>query len=830
MRKKLEQSIVYITSSIYKHPFITILLLATILFFPLSHTSKITHDASIEGFLKSSDRDLLNHNEFRRLFGQDSEIIIAIQSSDIYTLNFLKRLKQLHLDLVENVPYIEDITSMLNARDSRGDSSYFKVENLLDPMPQNTDDLVELKQRVKTNRIFENLLISSDGQTTTIRIKPLRYTLSTQEDQDEEEQFSHEFDNQYLLYQNTRTDFLTTQELSEMVNAVQNVVSKYNTRDFKISVSGSPVASGEIVHLMSKDMPNYTRICLLTIFLLLLLFTRKLSYFLIPISVVALTLFTTFGLMAISGTAIKPPTQVLLSIIIVAGLCGTIHILTVFHQQLRKSGNKQAALFYSIEHCSIAVIFTSITTAMGLLSFAWSPLSPISDLGVFGAISVSFSLMLTFLVTILAVRLFPFRKTWFSKFRRPSSDPNKNVNNIGFIGRGMVFLGLFSHRHPLTVILFSVSLTLAAAAGISLLKFSHNSLEWLPKDNQVRIDTETIDAALHGSISMEVVIDTGREYGIQNKQLLNDIDDLTQQIYQLQKNELSIGKSVSVTDILREVNKTIHGNDKNYYKIPNQNLIDEEFLLFENSGSDDLQYYTDTLYRKARFTIKLPWLEASKYQQFIIDTKKLFDEKLGTDVAITPTGLMTLLAKTSAGVMHSMSFSYLYSAIIILLLMVWVNGNVKRGLVSMIPNLLPIVTVLGLMGFLKIPLDTFSIMVGSIALGLIVDDTIHFFHNFHKFYDETSNVSSSIQKTVLLTGRPILLTSLVLLVGFIMYTLSSMNNIQGFGIIMSVAIVLALFADLFLSPALVTILYKYANANALSHTEIQPELCKEAQT
>jgi predicted RND superfamily exporter protein len=126
----------------------------------------------------------------------------------------------------------------------------------------------------------------------------------------------------------------------------------------------------------------------------------------------------------------------------------------------------------------------------------------------------------------------------------------------------------------------------------------------------------------------------------------------------------------------------------------------------------------------------------------------------------------------------------------------------------MIPNLLPIISVLGLMGYLKIPLDTFTIMVGSIALGLIVDDTIHFFHQFEKHYKDTNDIPLSITKTVNITGRPILITSLVLMIGFIMYTQSSMNNIQSFGIMMNVAVLFALFADVFVSPALVTLFHR----------------------
>jgi predicted RND superfamily exporter protein len=807
MQQKYESLMSSLALVIYKHPIISLILLVLILSYPISNVSKLTRDGSIEGFLEKDDINLLAHNSFRRQFGQDSEIVIAVQSNSIYTISFLKRLKKLHLALVKDVPYIDDITSMLNARDSRGGDSFFKVENLLDNMPSNKSELNELKQRVEGNKLYENLLISKSGKLTTIRIKPIRFSVSSQNDQDDS-QFIKDFDNNYVEQQNSRTDFLTVEELQKMVTAVNKVTSKYHSEDFNIYISGAPVASGEIVKLMSEDMPTYTRNSIIIILFLLVLFTRKITFVILPLFVIALTLLTTFGFMAISGTPIKPPTQVLLSIIIVAGLCGTIHILTVFHKQIKQGKDKKSAILYSIEHCGLAVIFTSITTAMGLLSFVTSPLAPISDLGIFGALSIMITLILTFFITIISISLLYYKKTK-KDINLKQNKINKLINNKGdYIEKYITKIGIFSYRNPWLVISSALFMTVIAAGGIYQLKFSHNSLAWLPENNRVRMDTTAIDKELSGSIGMEVVIDTGVNYGIQDKSLLDKIDELTREIYRLQDDNIQIGKTLSVTDILREVNKTVHGSKQEYFNIPSQKLISEEFLLFENSGSDDLTYYADTLYSKARYTVKLPWLEASKYQQFIEKTNDMFHNKLGNNVDITTTGLMALLAKTSSSVMHSMSYSYLYSGITILILMLLINRSIKKGVLSMIPNLLPIISVLGLMGYLNIPLDTFTIMVGSIALGLIVDDTIHFFHQFDKHYKDTNDIPLSITKTVNITGRPILLTSLVLMIGFIMYTQSSMNNIQSFGIMMNVAVLFALLADVFVSPALVTLIHR----------------------
>ena len=828
MRENIEKAVVSIAATIYRHPFKALLLLLALVAAPISQAPHIARDGSIEGFLTHDDPDLLNYNAFRRQFGQDGEIIIAISPPEIFARPFLEKLIRFHQDLAQSVPYIEDITSMYNARDSRGGESYFQVEDLLDHLPETSEEMAALKQRVMSNNVYENLLVSKDEKITTITIKPNRYSPKQEEEYDVIDQFMDDVNASYVERQKNRTDFLTPDELGEMVSAVRKVTMNYRSPDFQVAISGAPVASNEIVRLMTIDMPTYTRICLLAIFTMLLLVTRKLGFVLLPVGVILLTLLTTFGLMSLTGTALKPPTQVILSIIIVASLCDTLHLLTVFYQRLKRGDDKEAAIRFAVQHCSTALLFTSLTTAMGLLAFMSSPLAPIIDLGMFGAVAVILAMVYTLTIIVIAVRLFPFRHRMRTFGWRKGSQKPEQVHEHAQLERGLIRIALFSHRNPKTVITGVALLALIFATGFYGLEFSHNSLKWLPEDNQVRVDTETIDRSLQGSISLEVVVDSGTEFGIQDKTLLSGVDELTREIHTLEQSDLVIGKAIAATDILREVNKTVHGSRPEYYKIPDQNMISKEFLLFENSGSDDLTYYADTLYSKARYTVRIPWLEATQYRQFIAGTKKLFDMKLADAATVIPTGLMALLAKTSAGVMHSMAYSYLYSGITIFLIMVWINGGLRQGLVSMVPNTLPIFMALGMMGFARLPLDTFSIMVGSIALGLIVDDTIHFFYNFRKHYAVSGDVPAAIEQTVALTGRPILLTSFVLMIGFGTYMLASMNNVASFGLTMLVVVLLALLADLLISPALVTLANPIRSAVSNDTTELELEVKKVA--
>jgi predicted RND superfamily exporter protein len=150
--------------------------------------------------------------------------------------------------------------------------------------------------------------------------------------------------------------------------------------------------------------------------------------------------------------------------------------------------------------------------------------------------------------------------------------------------------------------------------------------------------------------------------------------------------------------------------------------------------------------------------------------------------------------------------SYIIAGVVITILMILLIGNIKYGLISMIPNILPILIALGGMGYAGMNLDLSNILIGSIVIGLAVDDTVHFFHNFRRYYANTGNVKFSVQETLLTTGRAMLVTSLVLTVGFFVFVASDMKNLINFGMISGLAIMTALLADVILAPALMMII------------------------
>ena len=186
----------------------------------------------------------------------------------------------------------------------------------------------------------------------------------------------------------------------------------------------------------------------------------------------------------------------------------------------------------------------------------------------------------------------------------------------------------------------------------------------------------------------------------------------------------------------------------------------------------------------------------------------------GKEKSYVVTGLIPIMVKTITFLMEGMLISYLIAAVVITLMMIILLADFRLGLWSMIPNFFPVLVGLGVMGMLDLPLDAMSILVGSIAIGVAVDDTVHFMHNFRRYQYIHQDIHLAVEKTLTSTGRAMLLTTVVLSAGFFIFTLSSMNNLISFGLITGLAIIIALLGDILLAPAMMALIYKNRPSNS----------------
>jgi predicted RND superfamily exporter protein len=771
------------------NPWKVIVFVLLLLIFPLSYAPKVKMDTSTEGFMHPEDPVLINYEKFKEQFGRDERIGIAIASNDIWSVEFLKKLKRLHLELENNLPYLEEVNSLYNARNTRGEGDSLIVEDLLENFPKDKSDVEKIKELAMRSEFYKNLFINKDGNVTTIMIETKAFVDEGGESVDE---MFDQFDESEK--EEIKRVPLSDEQNSQIVKKVREIIAKYDAPNFKIYHAGSPSVLDALKSIMRSDMQKFTRVTIAIIIVFLFLIYRRVSATFYPILVIVLSLLTTVGLMAYFGVYFKLPTQIVPSLLIAVSIGATMHVLSIFFDRFDERGDKKEAIAYTLGHSGLAIAMTGITTAIGIASFAGSEVAPVADMGVFASLGVLISLFLT--LTLLPALLS------VTKLKpRPKREPS-------WLDKLMRRLAFIPNSYPKTIFTVSMIVVFVSLLLASKLKTSHHPLEWFPKDDPNYIGTKFIDKNLRGTLTSEVVIDFHKENAWQDPVKLSKLEEVTKKLEKYDDGKTYIGKVISLNTIVKESNRALHENNQSYYTIPKkQDLLSQELLLFENSGSDDLEDIVDSQFSKLRVTHKLPWRDSIKGLDALKTIERSYKETF-PEADVVETGMIPMLVNTFTQSIRSSVISYFIAFSLIAISMMFIMGSVRLGLISMIPNLTPILMGMSLMYIYNMPLDMFTLLIGSIAIGLAVDDTIHFMHNFKRYYLQTGDAKRAVEETFFTTGKAMVITSIVLSLGFYAYMGGVMESVQNFGFITGSVIIFALLADLLLAPALMILISK----------------------
>ena len=595
-------------------------------------------------------------------------------------------------------------------------------------------------------------------------------------------------------------ELLSDDETHRVLVAVRSIVADHQGESFTLRIAGAPAVTDAMKIALQDDMQRFIGLAIAMIALLLFVMFRTVAAVLLPLGVVIFALLSTVGLMGHFGTTIKLPTVILPSFLLAVGVGAAVHLLAIYYRNVRSGLGRQEAVVGAVGHAGLPVLLTSLTTAAGLGSFAAAEVAPIAELGRYAAIGTLIALAYTLVLLPAGLALLPLRR------RHAATRASKAA---GKLDERLVSIARWSVSNALPIVWTSMVLAAVSIGVASQLRFSHDVLSWLPDDWPVHQATRAIDRDLGGSVALEVVLDTYSENGLHDRDTLIKLETLAGEIETSSAEPVTVGAMLSVTDLLKEIHQALNENRSDYYRIPeNPRLIPQEFLLFENSGSDDLEDLVDTQFRLARVTMRVPWRDTLAYPLFIRDVETRFRTAFGDAADVTITGFMSLLSRTLEATIHSAAQSYFIAFVVITMMMIALIGRIGTGLISMLPNLAPVALTLALMKVAGIPLNLFTMLVGSIAIGLAVDDTVHFMHHFHRYFERTGSVEDAVRQTLLTSGRAMLATSIVLSAGFFIFCLASMKNLVHFGLLTGVTILTALAADFVLAPALMALRYR----------------------
>lgn len=790
IHKRLESWFTALAAFVYDHKYQTlfvVLLAGGLLSGPAVN---ITVDTRDESFFSEDDPALLTYNAFRNTFGQDDLFIVAMKPKDGLTVEFFKVLREIHADLEAQVPYLEEVSSLANARIVRAEGDTLIVDELMKNPPETDGDVARLLALIDRYPLYENLLVSRGRSVTSIQVKARAIKATVEQDL-----FSG-FDE--TLSSGDRDRYLSNEENVEIDRAIREVIAKYQDQDIDFYLAGSPAVVAELNKYIIKDIMTTAPLCTLAVILFLFLIFRRVSGVVYPLATVYFALFSTLGIMAMTGVAINSINTIIITFLLVVGLGDSVHVLTIFYRHYAKTGDKRDSIINAVGFAGLPVLMTSATTACGLLSFALiDDMVVVAQLGYIIPAGVMLAFFYSVILIPTLIAIFPIKEVKAGQ-----------ANHIPFADRVFRQIAKTTTGRPIMVVTVFTVLLVGVLYAATSARLSHNALNWFPTTNSIRIAAEFLDSIYGGTLTLEVIIDTEEDYGLYDPDIQHRLSEAAISLPTMNVQGIQAAKAWSIAEVLKETNRALNEDLDEAYTVPAQrDLIAQELILFEESGSNDLEFLVDTSYRTARLSILVPTKDAILYKDYLNRTEEYLKKQF-PDASITITGKVALFLQILKHLIVTMVKSYGFALVTITFLMVFMVGNLRIGLMSMVANVVPVIGVFGLMGLLTIHLDLSTVIVGSIVLGLVVDDTIHFLHHFRRAYSETHNVEEAVFETLSTTGRALVTTSIVLCANFFLSMSSYLVSMNNFGLLTGSAVIFALVADFFLVPAFLALVHR----------------------
>jgi predicted RND superfamily exporter protein len=780
---------------------------------------KLSIATSLESSFKGHNQAIQDYQKFRDMFGRDDKIVILINSENIFSTHFLSRLKDFHEDLEKTLPLLSEVDSLINAKYIEGKYGSLQVNDFMESLPQTPEQAEALRKKALAYPIYNNSYLSQNGDAMIMVIKTQAVSALT-DDGKRIKNYGRGLGGVKEVVPGQPIKSISQVENIAILGIIETVVKQYNAENFRIVFSGTPAYQFYVEPKIRESIIYMSiMVLVLTFFFMAILFGRVSGIFL-PQFVVIMALGATLGLMALAGVPFTLTSSMLPSIMLSVGLTAPIHFMVVFFKYQKKVGRFRA-IIRTLGHSGLPIIMTSVTTIIGLLSFSFTEIAPVAHLGIFAAIGIGICLLLTlvFLPAILALlKVLPGRE-------------RERLYETSVYNRALIWMGRAGIRHSHDIYIVSLILFIVILPGFFKFNFSHNMLHYFAEEEPFIEQTRLIEDETSGFRALEVVVDTGKKNGILNYTFLNNLEQL--EAYALEQNNISgrpyTGKITSILDIIKKTNQAWHGDDPGHYTIPQDDyLIERQLTEFRQAGPGYLQRYADPDLSLVRFTAMMYWKDAAMDVDFVKQLKDYTSGLFGKSAKVIVTGAVSIGSRVIDSMMSNLAIGYFTAFFIITIFMIVAVGDIKLGLVAMIPNFYPIVAGLGLMGLMDIPLNTYNLIGGSIVIGVAVDDTIHFFHNFRHYYMKTGDVETAVVETLRSAGRALITTSLILVSCFWLRLFSSLKVISDFGLIVGFSLLVAFLADVMLAPALLNAFYGGAKAGQQKKTGANGEALEVA--
>ena len=719
----------------------------------------------IEVYFEKDDPNIAYYKEFKNIFGNEETVVIAFNNTDVFTN--------------ENIKFIQDITDSLEKIE--GMQRVLSLTNIELPMASGDD--VEFKTLLPEGKLDHNALQRAKEQASS---QPV------------------------IMGNLLAKDFSATAIVAELVsmqsndekrpvlNRIKTAIEEINQGKKKIYYAGSPFLEAEIDRLLSKDHFKFTPLIMGIMFISIMILQRSLIVTMLTFFNVMLVSVWGIGFLIMTGNSINTLTVIISPMLLAVAVAGCIHVLHHYREALGHfKGDHQKAIYDLLTHLWRPAIAAMATNSVGYLSFLTTTVKPVKTVGIYTSAGILFSFFLA--MTLLPTLLLVFQKavsksfTTHGDWEKFHSDHKEDT-----IAAFMQRLGAFSIRHHKPVITTFLVLVIVSLYGMTKLVVETNFTTFLKNDNDVKKDIAFIDKNLRGTAVIELVLTAKDEaHDFTHLESLKILDQVQTSI--MKKMGGNFTTSLSIGDYFKAINRAFNQDNPAAAVIPESqsDILD----YYELAPDDVLKRSISSDRMSARVSFGCRFAGSKVHATYVQYLETEVQKMLGQHFSHKRTGLAALYSDIDRLVKESQLNSFGSAFIVIFIMMFFVCRTFTLTIVSLIPNIWPIPVIFGIMGYFSIPLDTSTIMIASITIGIAVDDTIHTITWYRRNLEAGMSREEAILKCFQDNGIAVVMISAVLASAYFVLMTGSIRPTISFGGLTGLAMIVAVTGDLFLLPA-----------------------------
>ena len=707
----------------------------------------------------------LDYNQFLDIFGEEGNVIVVgVKDSINLTAKTFNAWSTL-VKSFETTPNVEAVISVQDLKRlvKNKDKQQFDLAPIFDDPIESQDDLESFKQTLfEAFPFYDNILFNKDTEAFRSMIlldKPIVNT-------------------------SARKAFV-------MSNLIPKIEAFEAETGLDLRVSGMPyVRTLNSQNIIDEIEVFIIAAVLITSFIFFFFFRSYRATF-ISMFVVIIGVMWTFGILGFLEYEITVLTALIPPLIIVIGVPNCIFLINKYQHEVNKHGNKAKSLQRVITKVGNATLMTNTTTASGFATFIITQSKLLTEFGTVASLSI----MAIFILCLLIIPII------YSYMPKPKERHLEHLNKRWINSLGD-WIEQTVRQKNITIYTLSLIFLVTSIIGIYQIKTSGSLLEDMPKKANFYKDIEFYDEEFNGVLPLEILINTKRKKGVLKRSTLKKMNALEEVINEIPE----LSKPISIVGLVKYSKQAFYNGNPKYYQLPTAQ--ENNFILsYAKNTTNDvglLKSYVDSTGQYARITTFMQNAETEKVQQIEQELKKEIKKLFPDDrYEVSITGKAYLFQKGTQFLVRNLILSLALAIVLISLFMAYMFRSFRMIIISLIPNILPLLVTAGMMGYLGVPIKPSTILVFSIAFGISVDDTIHFLAKYRQeLLANRWRIKASVFAALRETGVSMFYTSIVLFFGFSVFITSNFGGTIALGALISGTLLLAMMANLLLLPVM----------------------------